>query len=202
MRALITGSTSGIGAACVLRFAGEGWSVLDVARTSKHYPCDVTDKAALAKVIVSVPTLDAIIHCAYTYEEAQVQRVGQDALEVLWTYGQGGLRAGNGALVVLSSIAAKDPDTPYGLDKRAQERRAMAFAREGAPDVRVNIVRPHLIGGTRTHKVAEPKRAEHLPLQRYGTPEEVAEVVWLAATCRHMTGATITVDGGHSICAR
>lgn len=199
MRALVTGSTSGIGRACALRFASEGWDIMDVARSSQHYPCDVSDASALRKVLSSENALDAIVHCAYTYREGQVHRVGQDALEVLWMFGAPLLKKVCGSLVILSSVAAKDPTTPYALDKRAQERRAMAFAKEGAPDIRVNIVRPHLIADTRTHPTETRERKNEVPLQRYGYPHEVADVVWLCATNRHMTGSVVTVDGGYGI---
>lgn len=76
-----------------------------------------------------------------------------------------------------------------------------AFARELAPDVRVNAVAPGAID-TPMVRTLPPERlaslVETIPLKRLGTPEEVAAaILFLAADeCRYMTGATIDINGG------
>lgn len=191
MIVIVTGGSSGIGKACVERL---GAGAVGPPRSE----CDLLRPESIRSFVGQVGEFDAIVHCAYSYEEPE--RVGRKALETLWLCGSPMLRERGGALVVLSSVAVPRGDrTAYAEDKRAQERMAMGYARDGAPDVRVNIVRAHLISGTRAHPVEDPKRAAEVPLRRYGRPEEVAEAVWLAVTCRHMTGSVVTVDGGHSI---
>jgi NAD(P)-dependent dehydrogenase (short-subunit alcohol dehydrogenase family) len=76
-----------------------------------------------------------------------------------------------------------------------------AFARELAPDVRVNAVAPGAID-TPMVRALPPERLaaliETIPLKRLGTAQEVAAaMLFLAAdTCCYMTGATIDINGG------
>jgi 3-oxoacyl-[acyl-carrier protein] reductase len=79
------------------------------------------------------------------------------------------------------------------------------FARQLAPDVRVNAVCPALItsrwfdqglgpGGLDKAIAATEK---HTPLGRPSTPEDVADaIVWLITGARTMTGELLMIDGG------
>ncbi len=76
-----------------------------------------------------------------------------------------------------------------------------AFARELAPDVRVNAVAPGAIDTPMVRALAPERLAaliETIPLKRLGSAEEIAAaMLFLAAdTCRYMTGATIDINGG------
>ncbi len=84
----------------------------------------------------------------------------------------------------------------------ALEATVPVLAIELAP-VRVNAVSPGVVDTPWWDAVpAELKRAhfaravQTLPVRRVGTPEDLAEVIVLAATNRFMTGTVITCDGG------
>jgi NAD(P)-dependent dehydrogenase (short-subunit alcohol dehydrogenase family) len=114
---------------------------------------------------------------------------------------------GGGAIVNLSSIAAELGNplaVHYAAAKGAitmlTRSTAVALARHG---VRVNAVGPGTTDTPLTRgRLADPDvRAaalQRVPLGRFGTPEEVAEVVTFLASdrSRYVTGQTVYVDGG------
>lgn len=76
-----------------------------------------------------------------------------------------------------------------------------AFARELAPDVRVNAVAPGAIDTPMVSALPPERLAaliETIPLKRLGTAQEVAAAMLFLAcdACRYMTGATIDINGG------
>jgi NAD(P)-dependent dehydrogenase (short-subunit alcohol dehydrogenase family) len=142
-----------------------------------------------------------------------------DALERLWAVNLTGpfvcareavarMRAGGrgGSIVNVSSKAAvlggPNEWVHYAASKGGIDTMTVGLAKELAPlGIRVNAVRPGLIDSD-FHLYATPGRIERMapmvPLQRSGTPEEVAEaVVWLASpAASYVTGAFIEVTGG------
>jgi NAD(P)-dependent dehydrogenase (short-subunit alcohol dehydrogenase family) len=118
------------------------------------------------------------------------------------------LRQGSGAIVNMSSMAARFP-TPglsvYSASKAGIEAFTRAIAAEAAPNVRVNTVSAGptlteavaaLVASDTTGAVAAVTRS--LPLSRMGTPEEIAEAVLFLASARasFVTGQTLHVNGG------
>ncbi|MBX6316630.1 MAG: SDR family oxidoreductase, partial [Isosphaeraceae bacterium] len=104
-----------------------------------------------------------------------------------------------GRLIFLSSVAAQLGGVVgphYAASKAGLHGLAHAYAallaREG---ITANIVAPALIA---TEMVRQNPRArpDLLPIGRFGTPEEVAEVVATLATNGYITGQTINVNGG------
>lgn len=71
-RALVTGASSGIGAAITQRLLDAGWHVLGMSRTApeirhahlEHLPVDISDRDALAQALGTVGSVDAIVHAA------------------------------------------------------------------------------------------------------------------------------------------
>lgn len=111
-----------------------------------------------------------------------------------------------GAIVNISSKAAvlggPNEWVHYAASKGAIDTMTTGLAKELAPhNIRVNAVRPGLIESD-FHLHATPGRVERMrpmiPMQRAGTPEEVAEaVLWLASpAASYVTGAFIDVTGG------
>ncbi|MFV0436750.1 MAG: SDR family NAD(P)-dependent oxidoreductase [Desulfopila sp.] len=126
------------------------------------------------------------------------------------------LRQSRGAVVNISSIAGlcgrSGPaacffNDGYSAANRAIQTLTETWAREGAPQVRVNELMLGLVSGRHGDKTrgwtalkAEQRQAliEHTLLGRIGTTEEVAETVFfLACQATFMTGATLRLDGGY-----
>jgi 3-oxoacyl-[acyl-carrier protein] reductase len=113
----------------------------------------------------------------------------------------------SGVIVTMSSLAAFDGGGPgashYAATKGAVVTYTRALAKEVGPlGIRINGVAPGLIG-TRFHdtfSTSEGRQATvaRTPLQREGTPEDVAEVVLFLASPRasFLTGETVQINGG------
>ena len=65
--------------------------------------------------------------------------------------------------------------------------------------MRVNLVIPGFVLTSMTagvNEAAQQKLAARIPLGRFGTEQEIAEVVYWVAGSTYMTGAVIPTDGG------
>jgi len=115
------------------------------------------------------------------------------------------LRRRKGAIVNISSVAGligNPGQANYSAAKAGLLGLTRALAREFAGrGVRVNAVCPGFIETEMTAALPERVRAEALsriPSRRFGTPEEVAEVVLFLCSdaAAYITGQVIVVDGG------
>lgn len=119
---------------------------------------------------------------------------------------------GGGSITMISSIWGREAGGApgYNVAKAGVIALAKALARDyAAQGIRVNTVAPGSIlfpgGGWERRQKADPAGiaafvARDIPSGRFGTPEEVADVVAFVASprARWITGTTITVDGGQS----
>jgi pteridine reductase len=88
------------------------------------------------------------------------------------------------------------------MAKAALAMATRALALDLAPAVRVNGVAPGAVLWPEAGKSIEAQQAliAATPLQRVGTPEDVAgAVLWLLRDATFVTGQIIRVDGGRSI---
>ncbi len=83
----------------------------------------------------------------------------------------------------------------YNLTKQAVIRLTQILAVELAPRYVVNAVAPGVIGDPA--KIGLNIAPERIPMQRWGTPQDVWEAVYFFATCSpYITGQCLVVDGG------
>lgn len=126
-----------------------------------------------------------------------------------------------GSVCILGSVAGQigsQTDPPYSASKAANINFAQCLAKDLAPhNVRVNTVCPGMVRTRLNRSVwqawfdqtPESERLDYeewstrkirsvVPLQRWQTPEDIANMVVFLASERaaHVTGQTINVDGG------
>jgi len=115
------------------------------------------------------------------------------------------LRAARGAVVNLVDIYAERalPDHPiYVMAKAALAAMTRTLAQDLAPEVRINGVAPGAVMWPAEGKDYPDRTAllARTPLQRAGTPQDVASaVLWLLRDAPFVTGQIIRVDGGRTL---
>jgi 3-oxoacyl-[acyl-carrier protein] reductase len=121
-------------------------------------------------------------------------------------------RRGGGVILIIASIYGRESGgrMAYNAVKAAQISLAKSMAQQMAPmGIRVNSVAPGSIlfeGGSWWKRQRENPAAiadfvkREIPFGRFGTPEEVGDVVAFLASPRAgwISGASIVVDGGQS----
>ena len=121
-------------------------------------------------------------------------------------------RRGGGAIVMIASIWGREAGgrMTYNAVKAAEISLAKALAQQlASSNIRVNSVSPGSIlfegGSWWKRQQADPEGmaefvGREIPFGRFGTAEEVADVVAFLASARAswITGASIVVDGGQS----
>jgi pteridine reductase len=110
------------------------------------------------------------------------------------------LRAARGAVVNIVDLSAYQAWTEHpvhAVSKAALAHLTRVQARALAPDVRVNAVAPGAVLPPDDYP-QERWRAlrDRTPLQRLGTPEDVARAVLFLAQADFVTGQVLAVDGG------
>ncbi|MER7083286.1 SDR family NAD(P)-dependent oxidoreductase, partial [Saccharopolyspora kobensis] len=207
MTVVITGGTSGIGAATALRFAERGSEVLAIGlppaepgQLPAHERIaiaeqDVTDRSALAGLIGEVDVVEHLVACAgisgdrREYEPEVWERVLAVNLTSVLTAcsaARDRLAATGGSVVTVSSMFAftGSADRPaYSASKGGVSQLTRSLAAEYAPlGVRVNCVAPGFVvtplaRGVLDDPVASAAVLERIPMGRLGEPDEVASVI-------------------------
>lgn len=201
-------------------------SVRDVGAKAWVHQLDLTDADAAAALVRSVPRLDTVIYAAgpsipmgYT-----AQITSQQFAHQLWADAAAcfnllqpaieRLRASRGSIVALVTTALlryATRDLLSAAPKAAVEQLVRAIAAEEAKNgVRANCVGvgviaagllEDLIGSGDYHEQALEAARRAIPMRRFGSPEELADVVAFLAGPRsaYVTGQTLRVDGGYSV---
>jgi NAD(P)-dependent dehydrogenase (short-subunit alcohol dehydrogenase family) len=153
--------------------------------TGSHSPLAEASTATIDEVL-NVNLRGAILCCRAAIRRMSTRLGGQ-----------------GGAIVLLSSRAtfygSPDEFVWYAASKGGVDSLTNGLAREVAPEgIRVNAVSPGPIS-TEMHRPGRLEiGAKRAPLQRAGTPEEVAEAVLFLASeaASYVTGANLSVAGG------
>lgn len=114
------------------------------------------------------------------------------------------LAASHGAIVNLVDVHAQRPlagHAVYSTAKAGLHMLTRAQALELAPGIRVNGIAPGAILWPEAGMDAEEQRRilADIPLQRTGTPQDIADAVLFLARSEYITGQIIAVDGGRSL---
>lgn len=221
--AVVTGSSSGIGAAVAAALLRDGWRVTGLARTPPrdapegyaHRAVDLLDPAATDRALEGLDPPFALVHAAGLMRAAPLGALDAAAGAALWRLHVGAafqiadrlapaVREG-GRIVLLGSRAAGGAAgrSQYAATKAALVGAARSWAAELLPRrVTVNVVAP---AATDTPMLRDPARAGEPPrlppIGRLIAPEEVAALVvfLLGPHGGAITGQHIAVCGGSSL---
>ena len=234
--AIVTGGAQGQGAEIVRAYVAEGAQVMiaDIAQDEGQALADDLGSAAVfvrhdvsqadswsAVVALTEETfgpVSVLAHNAGILRFGDIERMGEDEVELLWRVNQLGCflgmqavtrtmrKNGGGSIINASSVeglAGMAGCTAYAATKWAIRGMTKCGAMElGPKGIRVNSVHPGMIDTpmTRVHggDAAMEYGASKVPLRRVGQPEDIAPVyVFLGSDeSRYINGAEIAVDGG------
>ncbi len=239
--ALITGAGRGIGRSVAIAFAQAGAEVWLTSRTASELetlaaeimaagglahaaPCDVTDAAAVNKMVAAIPSLDILVNNAgmnlpepfINVSEERLDRVMNLNVRSMFIVAQAATRkmlenaerkTRGGAIVNITSqmghVGAENR-TVYCMTKHAIEGLTKALGVELAPqNIRVNSVAPTFVETPMTAPMFAKGEFsqwvhERIPLGRLGQLDEVVGAVLFAASpaASLMTGTSLIIDGG------
>ncbi|WP_172329933.1 SDR family oxidoreductase [Mangrovicoccus sp. HB161399] len=222
-RVLVTGASSGIGAAVAAHLAGEGWQVTGMSRRAPQEPppgyvheaADLADGAALSAALAGLPPFGAVVHAAGLLRVGPLDSFDHAAGETMWRLhvdamarligGCAPRMEPGGRIVAIGSRVAQGAAgrALYAASKAALTGLVRSAAAELAPrGITVNIVAP---GATDTPMLRDPARASERPklppIGRMVQPGEVAGTAafLLSPHAGAITGQSIVICGGGSL---
>jgi 3-oxoacyl-[acyl-carrier protein] reductase len=222
--AVVTGASSGIGAAIVARLLEEGWAVTGISRSPPGTSSPCLSHRSLDLLQASRSDLEtalegirpaALVHAAGLLRVGALGDLDHDAGAAMWRLHVDAAclladilvpRIGEGGRVVLigsRTAAGAAERSQYAASKSALIGLARSWAAELAPrGITVNVVAP---GATETPMLRDPARHQVPPrvppIGRFVRPEEVAALTGflLSSDAGAITGQQIVVCGGASL---
>jgi 3-oxoacyl-[acyl-carrier protein] reductase len=224
---LVTGGSQGIGHAVARAFLAAGAQVsitgtrcradaYDDPLPGVHYiQADLTWPEARTDVASRFETLDVLINnagrgAAHEFVQDEFESVIDTNLNAVMDLSMRLfplLKAAGGSIVNVGSAAsflAIRESPAYTASKAGLLGLTRALGDKWALEgVRVNLVAPGFIAtrmteGARQHPDYERRLMKAIPMQRWGTPEEVASAILFLASpaAAYVTGQSLIVDGG------
>ena len=227
-RAVVTGGTSGIGAATSRRFVAEGARVValalepeeDVEGLAAVIHLDVADPVQVADAFARVESvlggIDVLVaNAGISIRHPFLEITAEDWQRVLavnlsgvfYCAQQAARRIDTGVILMTAStngIVGHPLYADYNASKAGVIALAKSMALELAPRIRVNAVCPGYVLTPMQQAEYTPEMLaaveRKLPLARHATPEDVAALFAFLASddAAYITGAAIVVDGGET----
>jgi len=214
-RVVVTGGSSGIGAATVARFRAEGAEVISIALDGE-IECDVADATQVERAFEQIGAIDVLVANAGISIRKPFLEITEDGwrrvLDVNLTgvflcAQQAARRMDDGVILMTAStngLSGHPFYADYNASKAGVILLAKTMARELAPKIRVNAVCPGYV-------LTPMQRAEYtdemladvnagIPLGRHAEPEEIAALFAFLASddARYITGTVLAIDGGET----
>ncbi len=225
--ALVTGGNRGIGAAIAASLKAAGFTVIVTYRSGTapadfdSVQMDVTSTEsidagfALIEEKWGVPEI-VVCNAGITKDTLSMRMSDEDFADVIDANLTGAFRTARratkgllklkrGRLIFIGSVVGllgSAGQVNYSASKSGLIGMARSFARElGSRGITANVVAPGFVETDMTAALDEKRReeiAKSVPLQRFCSAEEIAEVVTFLASPKasYITGAVIPVDGG------
>ena len=225
--ALITGGNRGIGLAIANKFKADGYQVVITHRSGSapdgfdSVIMDVADSESVNSAVSSVEAkfgkIDVLVANAGITKDGLVMRMSDEdftdvidanltgAFRTARRATKGLLKLKRGRLIFIGSVvglSGSAGQVNYSASKAGLVGMARSFARElGSRGITANVVAPGFVETDMTATLDEKRRdeiAKSVPLQRFCSAEEIADVVTFLASpqASYITGAVIPVDGG------
>jgi 3-oxoacyl-[acyl-carrier protein] reductase len=224
---LVTGGNRGIGKTIAEAFVANGDQVAVTYRSGEPpdcvlaVKCDVTDPASVDAAFAEIeaahgPVEVLVANAGVTQDTLLLRMSEEDWSKVIETNltgsfrlakraSKGMLRLRRGRIVFISSVVGllgSAGQVNYAASKAGLVGMARSLTRElGSRSITANVVAPGFVDTDMTAVLTDEQKdiiKQQVPLQRYGTPEEIAAaVLWLTGEHGgYVTGAVIPVDGG------
>jgi NAD(P)-dependent dehydrogenase (short-subunit alcohol dehydrogenase family) len=185
-----------------------------LGRSAFAVSCDVRSSASIAEAVASVVAhfgrLDILVNNAGTFETAKLETISVDQWDAMFETNTRGpflmakaahphLKAARGRIINIGSLGGLHPWPSHGhycTSKAALHMLSQTMSKAFAPEISVNCVAPGMIVNDEV-SAEYAHFAEKTPMQRNGTPQDVAAAVLFFATGPHfITGQLLSVDGG------
>jgi 3-oxoacyl-[acyl-carrier protein] reductase len=236
--AIVTGASRGIGKAIAMRLAAAGAKVACVARSADKlnetagaitaaggeaevHPCDVTDSAAVTKLIEGLAEnwggIDIVVNNAGITKDTLIPRMSDEQwddviatnLRSVFLFTRAAslvmMRKRSGRIINISSVSGlmgNSGQSNYSASKAGVIGFTRTVAQELASrKVTVNAICPGFIASEMTQAMGSTLDEfvkTRIPAKRLGEADEVADaVLYLASdSAAYITGEVITIDGG------
>jgi 3-oxoacyl-[acyl-carrier protein] reductase len=225
--ALVTGGNRGIGLAIATALKSSGFDVIVTYRSGaapkdfKAVAMDVRSSDSVDKAFTEIEEQwgipEVIVANAGITKDSLVLRMSEEdftsvldanltgAFRVAQRATKGLLKLKRGRLIFIGSVVAgvgAAGQVNYSASKAGLLGMARSFARElGSRGITANVIAPGFVETDMTASLDEKRRnqiAEQVPLGRFCSPQEIADVVSFIASeqAGYITGALIPVDGG------